>query len=144
MATEMLWVSLEGHSRTNSPRQRFHSQLFCRIVRYFCRTLYQIIKLCNVADFLLLVLFWIKAISTRQQFLQTLLYLSPDRTQTVLHSSPVASSANTAFSHPLRFMHKIGAVYRHTLDCTQRARDWSQWNAPWVRHYPVCTAATCL
>jgi len=27
MATEMLWVSLEGRSRTNSPRQRFHSQL---------------------------------------------------------------------------------------------------------------------
>jgi len=40
MANEMLWVSLEEHSRTNSPRQRFHSQLFCKIVRYFCRTLY--------------------------------------------------------------------------------------------------------
>jgi hypothetical protein len=40
MATEMLWVWLEGRSRTNSPRQRFHSQLFCKIVRYFCRTLY--------------------------------------------------------------------------------------------------------
>jgi hypothetical protein len=24
-ATEMLWVSLEGRSRTNSPRQLFHS-----------------------------------------------------------------------------------------------------------------------
>jgi len=40
MATEMLWVSLEEHPRTNSPRQRFHSQLFCKILRYFCRTLY--------------------------------------------------------------------------------------------------------
>jgi len=40
-ATEMLWVSLEGRSRTNSPRQRFHSQLCCRIVRYFCRSLYK-------------------------------------------------------------------------------------------------------
>jgi hypothetical protein len=40
MTTEMLWVSLEERSRTNSPRQRFHSQLFCKIVRYFCRTLY--------------------------------------------------------------------------------------------------------
>ena len=40
MATEMLWVSLEERWRTNSPRQRFHSQLFCKIVRYFCRTLY--------------------------------------------------------------------------------------------------------
>jgi len=40
MATEMLWASLEERSRTNSPRQRFHSQLFCKIVRYFCRTLY--------------------------------------------------------------------------------------------------------
>jgi hypothetical protein len=40
MATEMLWVSLEERSRTNSPRQRFHSQLFCKIVRYFCWTLY--------------------------------------------------------------------------------------------------------
>jgi hypothetical protein len=40
MATEMFWVSLEGHSRTNSPRQRFHSQLCYQIVRYFCRTLY--------------------------------------------------------------------------------------------------------
>jgi hypothetical protein len=40
MATEMLWASLVGRSRTNSPRQRFHSQLFCKIVRYFCRTLY--------------------------------------------------------------------------------------------------------
>jgi len=42
MATEMLWVSLEERSRTNSPRQRFHSQLFCKIVRYFCRTLYYV------------------------------------------------------------------------------------------------------
>ena len=40
MATEMLWVSLEGLSRTNSPRQRFHSQLCYQIVRYFCRNLY--------------------------------------------------------------------------------------------------------
>ena len=40
MATEMLWVSLEERSRTNSPRQRLHSQLFCKIVKYFCRTLY--------------------------------------------------------------------------------------------------------
>jgi hypothetical protein len=40
MATQMLWVSLEEHSRTNSPRQRFHSQLFSKIVRYFCRNLY--------------------------------------------------------------------------------------------------------
>jgi hypothetical protein len=31
MATEMLWVSLEGHSRTNYPLQWFHSQL-CKIV----------------------------------------------------------------------------------------------------------------
>ena len=43
MATEMLWVSLEGRSRTNSPRQRFHLQLCCQIIRYFCRTLYYII-----------------------------------------------------------------------------------------------------
>jgi hypothetical protein len=40
MATEMLWVSLEGRSRTNYPRQRFHLHLCCQIVRYFCRTLY--------------------------------------------------------------------------------------------------------
>jgi hypothetical protein len=40
MDTEMLWVSLEERSRTNSPRQRFHSQLFCKIARCFCRTLY--------------------------------------------------------------------------------------------------------
>jgi hypothetical protein len=39
MATEMLWVSLEERSRTNSPCQWFHSQLFCKIIRYFCRTL---------------------------------------------------------------------------------------------------------
>jgi len=39
MATEMLWVSLEGRSRTNSPRQWFHSQLCYQIIRYFCRTL---------------------------------------------------------------------------------------------------------
>jgi len=47
MATEMLWVSLEEeeHSRTNSPCQRFHSQLFCKIVRYFCRTLYIVVIL---------------------------------------------------------------------------------------------------
>jgi hypothetical protein len=42
MATEMLWVSLEGRSRTNSPRQRFHWQLCYQIVRYFCRTLYHL------------------------------------------------------------------------------------------------------
>jgi hypothetical protein len=34
MATEMLWVPLEGRSRTNYPCQRFHSQLFCKIVRF--------------------------------------------------------------------------------------------------------------
>jgi len=38
--TEILSVSLEGRSRRNSPCQRFHSQLFCKIVSYFCRTLY--------------------------------------------------------------------------------------------------------
>jgi hypothetical protein len=38
MVTEMLWVSLEGRSRTNTPCQRFHLQLFCKIVKYFCRT----------------------------------------------------------------------------------------------------------
>jgi len=42
VATEMLWVSLEGRSRTNSPRQRFHWQLCYQIVRYFCRTLYHL------------------------------------------------------------------------------------------------------
>jgi hypothetical protein len=40
MATEILWVSLEGCSKTNYPCQRFHSQLCYQIVRYFCRTLY--------------------------------------------------------------------------------------------------------
>jgi len=40
MAIEILWVSQEERSRTNSPRQRFHSELFCQIVMYFCRTLY--------------------------------------------------------------------------------------------------------
>jgi hypothetical protein len=40
MATEMLWVSLEGRTRTNSPRQRFHSQLCYQIVRYLRRPLY--------------------------------------------------------------------------------------------------------
>jgi hypothetical protein len=40
MTTEMLWVSLEWCSRTNSPCQWFHSQLCCQIIRYFCRTLY--------------------------------------------------------------------------------------------------------
>jgi hypothetical protein len=34
------WISLEERSRTNSSRQRFHSLLFCKTVRYFCRTLY--------------------------------------------------------------------------------------------------------
>jgi len=36
------WIFLEERSRTNSPRQRFHSQLFCKIVMYFCRTLYKL------------------------------------------------------------------------------------------------------
>jgi len=40
MATEMLWVSLEVWSRTNSPRQSFHSQPCYQIIRYFCWTLY--------------------------------------------------------------------------------------------------------
>jgi len=40
LANEMLWVSLEERSGTNSPRQWFNSQLFCQIVMYFCRTLY--------------------------------------------------------------------------------------------------------
>jgi hypothetical protein len=40
MATEMLSVSLEECSRTNSPHQWFHSQLCYQIVTYFCRTLY--------------------------------------------------------------------------------------------------------
>jgi len=46
MATEMLWATLEEHSRTNSPRQRFHSQFFLLNhqaflpdpVYLFCRT----------------------------------------------------------------------------------------------------------
>jgi hypothetical protein len=37
----MLWVLLEERSRTNSPRQRFHSQPCWKIIRYFCRTLYK-------------------------------------------------------------------------------------------------------
>jgi len=40
MANEMFWVSLEERSGTISPHQWFHSRLFCRIVRYFCWTLY--------------------------------------------------------------------------------------------------------
>ena len=36
MATEILWVSLEGRSRTNSPHQRCY-----QIFMYFCRTLYK-------------------------------------------------------------------------------------------------------
>jgi hypothetical protein len=55
MATEMLWVSLEGRSGTNSPCQRFRSQLFCKIVKYFCRTLYitcsYMIKLISSSSF---------------------------------------------------------------------------------------------
>jgi hypothetical protein len=42
MASEMLWVWLKGHLRTNSPCQWFHSQLCCQIVRYFCWTLYNL------------------------------------------------------------------------------------------------------
>jgi len=41
MATEMLWVSLEGRSVTNSPLQWFHSQLCCQMVSYLCWTLYK-------------------------------------------------------------------------------------------------------
>jgi hypothetical protein len=40
IATKMLWISLEGGSRTNSPRQWFHSQLCYQIIRYFYWTLY--------------------------------------------------------------------------------------------------------
>jgi len=39
MATEKFWVSLAESSRTNSPRQRLHSQLCYQIVRYFCLTI---------------------------------------------------------------------------------------------------------
>ena len=35
--------------RTNSPLQRFHSQLFCKIVKYFCQTLYEL-KMCLFVD----------------------------------------------------------------------------------------------
>jgi hypothetical protein len=41
MATDMLWVSLEGRSKTNSRRQQFHSQLCCQIVRFYCWALYK-------------------------------------------------------------------------------------------------------
>jgi len=51
IATEMFWVSLEGRSRTNFPRPWFLSQLCCKIVRYFCRTLY------------VLIIYWIILIS---------------------------------------------------------------------------------
>ena len=37
MATEMLWVLIEGRSKSNSPRQQFHSRLCCQIVRYSAR-----------------------------------------------------------------------------------------------------------
>jgi len=56
MATEMLWASLVGSSRTNSPRQRFHSQLCYQIVRYFCRTLYIWVVLIHIAETHLLLL----------------------------------------------------------------------------------------
>jgi hypothetical protein len=44
-----VWVSLEERSRPNSPRQRFHSQLFYKIVRYFCRTLYNNYLCCRLS-----------------------------------------------------------------------------------------------
>jgi len=50
MATEMLWVSLEGCSRTNSPRHRFRLQLCCQIVRYFCQILYNLPKQLSSKD----------------------------------------------------------------------------------------------
>jgi hypothetical protein len=53
MATETLSVSLEDRSKTNSPRQRFYSQLFCKIVRYFYRTLYNVRFYCNVFSHIL-------------------------------------------------------------------------------------------
>jgi hypothetical protein len=56
IATEMLWVPLEGRSRTKSSRQRFHSQLCCQIVRYFCRTLYNKTVMWGI----LLGIYWIK------------------------------------------------------------------------------------
>jgi hypothetical protein len=40
VATEMLWISLEGRWRTNFPCQQFHLQLCCQIVRYFCQTVH--------------------------------------------------------------------------------------------------------
>jgi hypothetical protein len=49
----MLWVSLEGRSRTNSPHQRFHSKLFCKVVKYFCWTLYKAQKDAHVTEFIL-------------------------------------------------------------------------------------------
>ena len=48
MATQMLWVLLEERSRTNCPHQSFHSQLFCKIIRYFCQTLCNIRYKCPV------------------------------------------------------------------------------------------------
>ena len=81
---------------------------------------------------------WTKRTPRLEQLLQTVLYLSPDGAQTVLNSSPVASSDRTEFSHPLRFMHTIGAIYRHTLLCTQRARDFSHCKAAWN------TALSCV
>jgi len=39
MATEMLWISLEGRSMTNSHTNSFTHSCY-QIVRYFCRTLY--------------------------------------------------------------------------------------------------------
>jgi hypothetical protein len=39
IATEMLGVTLQVRSRTLSPRQRFRPQLYCKIVRFLCRTL---------------------------------------------------------------------------------------------------------
>jgi len=55
MATQMLWVSLEERSKTSYPCQRFHSQLCCKIVKYFCQTLY--IKMIYAE--LLWTLYWI-------------------------------------------------------------------------------------
>ena len=67
MANEMLWVSLEGCSKTNSPRQQFHSQLCCQIVRYFCWTLYMVSRKSTS----------LKSYEWRNWYSDTLLYIKP-------------------------------------------------------------------
>jgi hypothetical protein len=125
----MLWVSREERWRKNSPRQRFHSQPCCKIVRYFSRTLYvPIIRrnkcinatpgICHsVDDRLVCRMGWNPILHTRRSSTQSDKY-QVSHWYTYFswwwaHSCP--KHVENRNKHTRKIVHQVGFIYKMTM-----------------------------